>query len=632
MDILELLLPKTKKALQNAPKNALQKKTGREALAEALGPAGQYIFGSDRQKEAAQAGLELGSWAVPFGKGKNIISKFALPGLFSGAVRAASEDNPTLSSVATGAIGGGAGASLTGGIFDVLGKAGVKLTKNVPENLMNKVFKEGVKQTKSAVGKGMTLGQEALRRGVKGSEEGILQQSIDKMDELEALVQNTLSQSNKTVAINDLLKTTQPLIDSYKKAGNLTAAKSLEDRIMNIWQQNGENIPVSVANEIKRTLYNEVGEKYGAMGSEGVEGIKSVARGIKESIAKQVPQIKEINQDLGFWGRARDAMTDKLARSSRNQSMGLRDATLFAGGMAGAPFTGGASVLPFLTTLTQTPKTQTLMANALSKTGNTISQSGIPDFLSKIIGATGSQVGSRINSSVVPGPSEINSGNNNTNYNNPTHNNASISQQVPGMPKDGEISPEGQWRFDATKGDWVPNSDAQGGTGKKGISEEQIGMAMLADLASTGGKNIPELATIAQFLVDKKKPLTATQQTLATNVESANRSIDKVEKMLSEDPGLVLKSVVPGLGGRLLGASQYTTASKEIADIIARMRTGAVINDEEMQNYLSKLPQPGDSPEDIQYKIGELRFIFASLRDRLENQSGANELGLPTGF
>ena len=83
----------------------------------------------------------------------------------------------------------------------------------------------------------------------------------------------------------------------------------------------------------------------------------------------------------------------------------------------------------------------------------------------------------------------------------------------------------------------------------------------------------------------------------------------------------MVKSEIPGIGGRLAGASTYNTARKEIADVIGRMRTGAVISPSEMEMYLSKLPQVGDRPEDISYKISEMRRIFGELKDRIENQS-----------
>jgi hypothetical protein len=466
----------------------------------------------------------------------------------------------------------------------------------------------------------------ALKRGVTGSEDDILTKAISNIDDIENAVQSTLKSSKATVNISDLIKTTQPLINSYRKAGNEAGAKALENRLMNIWQANGEDIPVAAANEIKRSLYGEVGNAYGSAGSEMVEGLKNVARGIKESITRKVPQISKLNEDLGFWGRARDAMVDKLARTGRNQAPGLRDSIMLAGGMAGAIPTNGLSMIPYLTNVLSTTPVKTAAANILNKTGQAVSKSALPGAISGALGLTGAVGGAEVGKSIPTSPVSPNVDNYSNNYqttNEPTHT-QSIPQQGNGIPqplKDGDLDPSGQWRFDAKAGDFVPNEGGQ----SQGWTRETIAQAMLEDLQRTGGKNIPELNMIAQYAIPeetKKKPLTAVQQTLATNVESATRSIDKVEKLLSKDPNILYKNAVPGVGGRVMGASTYRTAEREIADLIARMRTGAVINDEEMKNYLSKLPAIGDSQEDIKYKMGELRFIFQSLKERLENQSG----------
>ena len=146
--------------------------------------------------------------------------------------------------------------------------------------------------------------------------------------------------------------------------------------------------------------------------------------------------------------------------------------------------------------------------------------------------------------------------------------------------------------------------------------------------AQSGDPRYGELKSVYDVLYPaeaKKRPLTSVQQTLITNTESALRAIDKVEGILDQDPNMLLKATGPGIIGRLAGASTYNTARKEIADVIGRLRTGAVINDEEMRTYLGKVPELGDRPEDIQYKINEMRNIFDSLKQRIQMQSGAAE-------
>ena len=60
---------------------------------------------------------------------------------------------------------------------------------------------------------------------------------------------------------------------------------------------------------------------------------------------------------------------------------------------------------------------------------------------------------------------------------------------------------------------------------------------------------------------------------------------------------------------------------KEIADVLGRMRTGAVITKDELELYLDELPKVGDRPKDVLYKLQQIRNIFSELQKRIENQS-----------
>lgn len=422
--------------LQKIGEGNFQGPTGQEIAASAAGPLGQTLLGSERQKKQIGAAGELASY-VPMDELLGTASK--VPGwvnsAFQGMVSSGMKrlTNPNDSNVlekAKGTYDAANAGGITSGVTDIgLNKVKDFISgevKGVSESLMNKVFRETVKQTKSSVKSGTTLGSEALDRSIKGSEQGILQKSVDKIDDLEKAVDAALKSSDKTVDINDILKTTTPLVEEYRKAGNEAAAKALENRVMAIWQQNGEKIPVQAANEIKRTLYAEVGNAYGAQGSEGVEGIKALARGIKEAIAEKVKAIQPLNVDLGVYGRIRDSMVDRIARSSRN-GIGLKDTVMAAGGLAGAPASGGLTLLPLLLgKLGGTTTAQTYGANILNNIGNSIENTAIPSTLAPLMGLLGS--------SVIPSPNVPNGNENNSNNNANSHIPQSIPQNDPLAP------------------------------------------------------------------------------------------------------------------------------------------------------------------------------------------------------
>jgi len=507
----------------------------------------------------------------------------------------------------TGAIGGLLGG-VTGKVF---GKVAGAATKYLPERLMGSVFKEAPTAARAAVQKGTQLGKEALKRGIKGSDESIYANAVGRMTQLEELMQTSLSTSNKSVSMQGIKNLVKPLLKSLTDAGNLQAVKSITNRVANIEAVHGKSIPVAVAQKVKRTLYDELRKNYGKLAGEETEALKTVARGLKEGIAKNVKGVGDINKELSVYGRVADSIEKKIASGASKNLVGLKDILLGGAGygLGGIPGLVGAGAIKGL----ESTVGKTYLSNILSGVGKSgVAQAG-GNVLSQILGQTGARVPSAIQGITPEQPGAQ------------QQEGIQHDQIIPQQPTQEPIlSPEGQWQWDEAQQDWVPNEQKQTG----GFTKEQIGQAMVLDLARTGGKNIPELKAISEFLVDKdkdkKKPLTSVQQTLITNVQSAERSLNKVEEILKKDPNIILKSQVPGIAGRLLGASTYNTARKEISDVLGRMRTGAVITEEELKLYLTKLPELGDRQEDIDFKLKELRFIFDSLRERIEEQSGAD--------
>jgi len=114
-----------------------------------------------------------------------------------------------------------------------------------------------------------------------------------------------------------------------------------------------------------------------------------------------------------------------------------------------------------------------------------------------------------------------------------------------------------------------------------------------------------------QFVQSIIKPPTQTAKSANNNAQSGLRSLDKIESLYGE-PGkgsTLAKSRLPfGLGNPK--AQQYNSARKEITDIIARLRTGAVINEQEEKLYRTYVPGPSDSDENARWKMDQLRQFF----------------------
>jgi len=105
------------------------------------------------------------------------------------------------------------------------------------------------------------------------------------------------------------------------------------------------------------------------------------------------------------------------------------------------------------------------------------------------------------------------------------------------------------------------------------------------------------------------------------NAKAALQSLDTAEQILGTDSSALGLSYLPfGFGNE--NAQVLETALLNIEDVIARMRTGAVINDEEARRYRKMMPRITDTAETKQYKIQQLRSIFNRI---LQGKQGEQE-------
>lgn len=109
------------------------------------------------------------------------------------------------------------------------------------------------------------------------------------------------------------------------------------------------------------------------------------------------------------------------------------------------------------------------------------------------------------------------------------------------------------------------------------------------------------------------RALTQTERNLGNNAISALNALDRMDTMLKRDPGLPIKETVPGIGGRLLGASEYRAARNEAVDVLARARTGAAMRPDEEAYYKTQTAQAGDAEDVIARKHMQLRALYLGL-------------------
>lgn len=116
------------------------------------------------------------------------------------------------------------------------------------------------------------------------------------------------------------------------------------------------------------------------------------------------------------------------------------------------------------------------------------------------------------------------------------------------------------------------------------ITPEMVVMARL--LFEPSRANRIEAAYKAQFLGQEQTKLSAQQEKDRLNAESGLRNLEKIRARLRSDPTTLIKAQLPGA----IGARDYVRWAREVSDVYTRLRTGAALNEQEIEFYDSQLP------------------------------------------
>lgn len=291
------------------------------------------------------------------GSAANVVLNVATPGAFKGGKLARIGKNAALGAGFGAASGLEKGRSPMGIVGSTIGGAlvgsalgsaalvmkGTKdfVTRTTPNWLMDKAVRPSLNELRKNVKFGTkTLGQELLEEGVKGGPQKLLEIADNELQTLEGELQSLLTSRSLTgakISRNSLF----PYVKDAIKAKQGTPGLSGEARkIEGVWKSLPENLTLVEANEMKRRIYNELRDpayRLDAKLTARSQALKGIARGLKEQIEKTVGGnvVQDINRKLSIYGRMESAIVDQLARDLRNNSVGLTDAILIAGGEVG---------------------------------------------------------------------------------------------------------------------------------------------------------------------------------------------------------------------------------------------------------------------------------------------------------
>ena len=279
-------------------------------------------------------------------------------------------DDVIKSALTAGAIGG-----TVAGVTGLAGKAVSAVTKNAPERLYNSAVKPTLNETKKAIKfNGNTLGQELIDRGVTGSEKSLLSKAQNEVIKNEDKLQQVLSASKQTIRRDELA----PFLDDLVASKNATPGLATEaQKVKDVLDEFPDELTVSQANVIKRNIYSALKDTAFVLDpnlTTKKEAMKALASGIRETIEQKTASevgegtVKAINQELSVFGRLEDRAIDAIARSNKNNLLGLGDyGTLGLGAIAGgAP---GAIALEATKRIIESPIFKTNAAVKLSQLG-----------------------------------------------------------------------------------------------------------------------------------------------------------------------------------------------------------------------------------------------------------------------
>lgn len=258
------------------------------------------------------------------------------------------------------------------GASKLFSKLGPKLASTA-ERIYRGVLKPTDKLAKAGVVKtGLEEAIPITERGAKRVD-NLIESLNTQVDDLIA----TASKEGKKVDLNEIDDYVGELRDFYSNSiGGDEMVKELDDftkkSMKALRKQYGRYIPVDKAQEIKKSTYGVVQRFYNKLSpSVTAETKKQLARGMKEEIAKQVPEVQGLNareKKLIDFSQAIDKATNRL---SKKDLITLGDAMVFtaeqASGVGAQAGLGNFPVIGLLYKLASAPGVRSNLAIQLNK-------------------------------------------------------------------------------------------------------------------------------------------------------------------------------------------------------------------------------------------------------------------------
>jgi len=248
---------------------------GGAKYAELLSSGGFKLGGADTGNKLANALLRFGGGAATGGAATAMVSP---------------ED------AGTGALISGATPLAVQGAAKVGQLIGSGL-RSGSESMMQSALKPTIEQLRT--GKADTAIKTLLDEGINPTAAGVekLRGRVgDINSQIDTLIKGSGASVDKQQVIGAMNDTIKRFANQVSPSGDLGSIERVIDDFIAHPTAAGNSIPVQLAQELKKGTYRVLKDKaYGQLGSAEIEAQKALARGLKEGVAKAVPEVAGLN-------------------------------------------------------------------------------------------------------------------------------------------------------------------------------------------------------------------------------------------------------------------------------------------------------------------------------------------------
>lgn len=178
-----------------------------------------------------------------------------------------------------------------------IAKGAAPVIRKGAESLMQSALKPTVRMLKT--GEAANAVQTMLDEGINVTAGG-MEKLRGKIDSLNTQIKDAIANARGSVKKSAVVKGLKDTFDRFKNQVNPQSdmaeiKKAWDDFINHPLLQNGDLIPVQLAQKLKQGTYKVLSGKYGEVGSASTEAQKTLARGLKEGVAQAVPKVAPLN-------------------------------------------------------------------------------------------------------------------------------------------------------------------------------------------------------------------------------------------------------------------------------------------------------------------------------------------------